>query len=262
LADIYVGDCAKIMQENIKDGSVALTVTSPPYDNLRKYGGKSSWSFDVFSNIANQLYRVTMDGGVIVWITADATVKGSETGTSFKQALYFRDIGFNLHDTMIYAKKCPMPLNHNRYEQQFEYMFVISKGKPKTFNPLKEPCKGSGKVVKKRTHRKTGEELITFTTSSGPIKSERFRYNIWYAQHAPFQDPFRGEHPAPFPRDLAEDLIFSWSNEGDIVLDPFAGSGTTLAAAEKLGRKSIGIEINEEYIPLIQRKLDLYKKAC
>lgn len=133
---IMLGDCLNIMRQ-MDDGCIDLTVTSPPYDNLRKYNG---YCFD-FENIAKELYRVTKDGGVVVWVVGDATIKGSETGTSFRQALYFMDCGFNLHDTMIYKKKNPIPQNHNRYEQCFEYMFVLSKGKPSTFNPIKEPTK-------------------------------------------------------------------------------------------------------------------------
>ena len=137
---LYQGDCLEVMK-NIEDCCIDLTVTSPPYDNLRTYNGNiSQWSFVKFQAIAEEIYRVTKQGGVVVWIVGDATIKGSETGTSFKQALYFKDIGFNLHDTMIYQKNS-LPMNHNRYEQDFEYMFVFSKGKPNTFNPIRIPCK-------------------------------------------------------------------------------------------------------------------------
>ena len=135
--DLHNGDCLEIMK-NILDGSIDLTVTSPPYDNLRTYNGNiAQWSFEKFQDIAKELYRVTADGGVVVWVVGDATIKGSETGTSFRQALWFKDCGFKLHDTMIYKKINYVPLTHNRYEQEFEYMFVFSKGKPKTFNPIK-----------------------------------------------------------------------------------------------------------------------------
>ena len=140
MIDLRQGDCLEIMKD-IPDNSIDLTVTSPPYDNLRTYNG---YSFD-FENIAKELYRITKKGGVVVWVVGDQTIKGSESGTSFRQALYFKEIGFNLHDTMIYAKNNPIPLTHNRYEQQFEYMFVLSKGKPKTFNPLLRENKNSGK---------------------------------------------------------------------------------------------------------------------
>jgi DNA modification methylase len=128
---IICGDCLEVMKK-IPDGSVDLVLTSPPYDNLRTYNG---YNFD-FEGIAKELHRVTKDGGVIVWVVGDATIKGSETGTSFKQALYFKEIGFNLHDTMIYHKNNYPPLTHNRYEQCFEYMFVFSKRYLKSFNPI------------------------------------------------------------------------------------------------------------------------------
>ena len=129
---IYNENCLDTMA-SMPDGLVDLTVTSPPYDNLRLYSGEMLWNEDVWKSIIKELYRVTKQGGVVVWIVGDATVKGSESGTSFRQALFFKEIGFNLHDTMIYRKVNPIPLTHNRYEQAFEYMFVFSKGKPNTF---------------------------------------------------------------------------------------------------------------------------------
>ena len=136
---LYQGDCLDVMDKLIEEGvEVDLTVTSPPYDDLRNYNNTLVWNFDVFKQVADRLYKITKNGGVVVWVVNDKTKNGSETGTSFKQALYFKEIGFNLHDTMIYAKNNPIPQNHNRYEQAFEYMFILSKGKPNTFNPLKE----------------------------------------------------------------------------------------------------------------------------
>ena len=149
---IYCADNVIFMKENIPSNFIDLTVTSPPYDNLRAYNGYS-WDFE---SVAQELYRITKDGGVVVWVVGDATIKGSETGTSFKQALYFKEIGFKLHDTMIYQSDKP-PLTHNRYEQKFEYMFVFSKGRPKTFNPIMEKCKCVGKMVKS-TYRHTGKD--------------------------------------------------------------------------------------------------------
>ena len=152
--ELMQGDCLELMK-GIPDGSIDLTVTSPPYDNLRTYNGNiGQWNFEKFKAVAKELYRVTASGGVVVWVVGDATIKGSETGTSFKQALYFKECGFNLHDTMIYAKKAPIPLTHNRYEQQFEYMFIFSKGKTKTFNPIMDDCKSSGKT-NHMTHRRS-----------------------------------------------------------------------------------------------------------
>jgi DNA modification methylase len=247
---IYHGDCVDIMR-TFPEGVIDLTVTSPPYDNLRTYKG---YTFK-FEEIAKELYRVTKDGGVVVWVVGDATIKGSETGTSFRQALYFKEIGFNLHDTMIYEKINPIPQNHNRYEQCFEYMFVLSKGKPKTFNPLQEPTKNAGKTFnwgdrvveldqnQARRHRST--DLRT-------VKETKTRRNIFsYAIGGG-----RTGHPAVFPEQLAQDHILSWSNPGDIVLDPMCGSGTTCKMAKLNGRNYIGIDIAEEYVELARRRVE------
>ena len=247
---VIFGDCLEEMSI-IESSSIDLTVTSPPYDNLRDYNG---YTFN-FEEIAKELFRVTKKGGIVVWIVGDATAKGSETGTSFKQALYFKEIGFNLHDTMIYAKNNPIPLTHNRYEQQFEYMFVFSKGRPKTFNPKLIDCVGVGKeyninrpqIYDKSSKRHYRDEIIK-------TKKNKQAFNIWYYSIG-IDKKTNTKHPAPFPEQLAEDHIKSWSNEGDLVFDPMAGSGTTLKMAKKLNRKYLGIEISEEYINIIKERL-------
>ena len=238
---LYLGDSAKVL-ENISNNSIDLIVTSPPYDNLRKYKG---YSFD-FEKIAKELFRVIKDGGVMVWVVSDQTKNGSESGTSFKQALFFKEIGFNLHDTMIYAKTNPIPQNHNRYEQCFEYMFVLSKGKPKTFNPLRQPTKNAGKTFNWGDRKTVLDENQCRRHKDTDIRvcnDSKIRNNIFYYSVG----GGKSGHPAVFPYQLAEDHILSWSNEGDIILDPFMGSGTTGVAALNNGRKFIGIEINEEY---------------
>lgn len=231
------------------DGFVDLTVTSPPYDNLRKYKG---YSFD-FENIANELFRITKDGGVVVWVVADSTVNGSESGTSFRQALYFKEIGFNLHDTMLYAKLNFIPLTHNRYEQAFEYMFAFSKGRPKTFNPILEKTIRPGEVknyavcgsnTKEGGYRRRDESVVT--------KDRKLHNNIFYYSTGSNLT----KHPAPFPEDLARDQILSWSNPGDIVYDPFGGSGTTAKMAHLLKRNWIISEISEDYCDMIQNRLN------
>ena len=236
----------------LDDNSIALTITSPPYDDLRKYNN----NFD-FENIAKELYRVTKDGGVVVWVVADKTKDGSETGTSFKQALFFKDIGFNLHDTMIYMSDKP-PLTHNRYEQKFEYMFVFSKGKPKTFNPIMEECKYAGSDKKARTFRHTGDELQE-THIKNKVNKEKIKGNIWYfstGYNKSTKDIIAFKHPAIFPEQLANDHIISWSNENDIVFDPFMGSGTTAKMAELNNRRWIGCELSEEYCWIIKERLE------
>lgn len=246
----YNENCLDTM-EKMPNGFIDLTVTSPPYDNLRTYNG---YSFD-FEAIAKELYRVTKQGGVVVWVVGDATIKGSETGTSFRQALFFKDIGFNLHDTMIYQSPKP-PLTHNRYEQAFEYMFVFSKGKPKSFNVIKEPSIHAGKKCN-GTIRQKGKELKG-KHKPGIINAMKYRTNIWFyatGMGKTTSDKFAYEHTAIFPEKLANDHIISWSNEGDLVYDPFMGSGTTAKMAIINKRNWIGSEISEEYCKIIERRL-------
>ena len=248
---VIQGDCLEKLKE-LADNSIDLTVTSPPYDNLRTYNG---YTFN-FEGIAKELYRVTKQGGVVVWVVGDATIKGSETGTSFKQALYFKEIGFNLHDTMIYAKENYVPLTHNRYEQQFEYVFVLSKGKPKSFNPLMRDNIWKGQKTG-GTFRQNGNDLEPKHTK-GVVKDKSIMPNVWWYKVGKYKtssDIISFQHPATFPEKLAEDHILSWSNEGDIILDPMAGSGTTLKMAKKNNRNYIGIEISPEYIEIINNRL-------
>ena len=252
LNKIYNMDCLEGLKL-LEDESIDLTVTSPPYDNLRSYKG---YTFD-FETIAKELYRVTKSGGVVVWVVADQTNNGTESLTSFKQALYFKEIGFNVHDTEIYQKANYIPLTHNRYEQSFEYMFVFSKSKPKTFNPIMIPCKNAGKLESYGSGRRSqldknqamrAPEGISYKAT----KAEKIHPNI-------FTYTCGGEktgHPAVFPNQLAKDNILTWSNTGDIVLDPMCGSGTTLIEAVKTDRHYIGFEISEEYFNIAGDRLD------
>lgn len=249
--EILTGDNVEIMR-SMPDGCVDLTVTSPPYDGLRTYNG---YSFD-FEAVARELYRVTKDGGVVVWVVNDSTVKGSESGTSFRQALYFKEVGFNLHDTMIYAKENPMPLTHRRYEQQFEYMFVLSKGKPKTFNPLMKQNKDFGKN-KGGTFRHTGEETEK-KHKADATKKESYKNNIWFysvGRGGSTKDLEAFRHPAIFPEKLAQDHITSWSNPGDLVFDPFGGSGTTAKMAVLNERNYLLIDISDEYNDIARERI-------
>lgn len=256
---LHLGNCLDILP-SFAEGSIDLTVTSPPYDKLREYKG---YAFD-FEAIARELYRATKAGGVVVWVVGDATIKGSETGTSLRQALYFMSIGFRLHDTMIY-KRWSGPLTHNRYEQEFEYMFVFSKGRPKTFNPIMVDCKQGGEDWKRsnggagffnektRRFRRREQKIV--------IKSQRIDGNIWEMSNAS-QKKEHHRHPAPFPEELAQRHIASWSNEGDTVLDPFLGSGTTGKMALLNNRKFIGIEIAEEYMEIAKKRIEEIKEKA
>ena len=246
-----LGDCLERMKE-IPDGSVDLTVTSPPYDNLRTYNNSLDWGEHVWKPVLQELFRVTKQGGVVVWIVSDATIKGSETGTSFRQALYAKEIGFNLHDTMIYQKSSP-PLTHNRYEQNFEYMFVFSKGKPNTFNGLREPREYTDNRTKKAFGRNKDNSVDLGYSSKDET---RLRRNVWkYFAGGGANDKIASQHPAIFPEKLAEDHILSWSNEGDTVLDCFMGSGTTGKMALLNNRKFIGIEKDAGYFEIARQRL-------
>lgn len=240
----YIAESVEFMRKNMPDNFVDLTVTSPPYDNLRDYKG---FEFD-YESMLTELFRVTKDGGVVVWVVGDATIDGSETGTSFRQALCAMEIGFNLHDTMIYAKNNPIPLTHNRYEQQFEYMFVFSEGKPKTFNPLKQLCKTAGTIYNtKRPQVYDKSSKRHYRDENIETKKDKYKYNIWhYSIGVDKKENYN--HPASFPEQLAHDHIISWSNKGDLVFDPMCGSGTTCKMAWLSKRDFIGIDCSEEYI--------------
>lgn len=245
------GDCKEQLKK-IKDNTVDMTITSPPYDNLRKYDG---YSFD-FESIAKELYRVTKSGGVAIWVVGDSTNKGSESGTSFKQALYFKEIGFNLHDTMIYRKLNYVPLNHNRYEQEFEYMFCFSKGKPKTFNPIKIPCKYAGQTSwgKPAYYKKADGELVAIEKCV--INDTKNHGNIFEYRTGSTTSTKNYKHPAMFPEQLVIDQIKTWSNEGDVILDPMMGSGTSGEVATKLKRDFIGIEISWQYFNMAKERIE------
>lgn len=252
---LHHGDCLDVLK-TLPDNSVDLTVTRPPYDNLRAYKG---FAFD-FEGIARELFRVTKAGGVVVWVVGDAAAGGSETGTSFRQALYFKDVcGFNLADTMIYKKaNTGGARGSNRgYWQAFEYMFVLSKGRPKSVSPLIDrPNVRAGKVYKGGGGRLAGGETRA-PKKMAPAAFGR-RTNIWeYAVGGGGLD-----HPAPFPEALARDHILSWSSPGDVVLAPFAGSGTTGKMALQNGREFIGIEIAAEYIPIIRARCESALQAA
>lgn len=252
----------KIIQGNaidvlktLPDGCIDLTVTSPPYDNLREYKG---YVFD-FKSIAKELFRVTKIGGVVVWVVGDSTIDRSETGTSFRQALYFKGLGFNLHDTMIYMKSGPSYPSQDKYYQVFEFMFIFSKGKVKTFNPLKDRENRwfGEKWSKVRTRRNVAGDLKRTEWSADEGDKYGTRFNIWqYAVGSKNSgDEISFEHPATFPEALAQDHILSWSNLGDLVLDPMCGSGTTCKMAKENNRNFIGIDISQEYCEISNRRL-------
>jgi len=257
---IINGDNVEVLR-TFPDDCIDLTVTSPPYDNLRTYKG-FTWDFE---NLAKELFRVTKQGGVVVWVVGDATIKGSETGTSFKQALYFKEIGFRLHDTMIYEKSSCVYPEVNRYYPIFEYMFIISKGKPNTASLIKDRANiySGDKIARKTGNKKYNGDRVPNSAYKKDINRRindyGIRYNIWrYSAGGGHvtTDKIAHSHPAIFPEKLAHDHIISWSNENDIVLDPFCGSGTTCKMAKKLNRRYIGIEIAKEYCEIAEQRVN------
>lgn len=248
---VICGDCVEEMRK-MEDCCIDLTVTSPPYDDMRDYDG---FAFDAEST-ARELYRITKDGGVVVWVVGDKTVKGNRTLTSFKHALIFQNIGFNVHDVMIYRKKNTPFMRSNAYTNCFEFMFVFSKGAPKTFNPIMVPTVRHGEEMLVTNKKSDGVNRKV----KGTLNKEKVKTNIWeYAVGlgGSTRDRIAFEHPAIFPEQLALDHILSWSNEGDIVLDPMCGSGTTLKMAKSANRNYIGIDSSERYCELAKARIGL-----
>lgn len=259
IGHITNGNSAEVLS-TIASNSVDLVITSPPYDDLRDYTKNAIWSFYSFRKIAKQLFRVMKDGGVIVWVVGDSVIKGNKSLTSFRQALYFQQIGFNMFDVMIYEKAGTAPPHKNRYFNAFEYMFVLSKGQPKTINLIRDKAnKWAGASTFGNVTRREQDGSLT-NKGKKVINQFGVRTNIWrYSNGKGFatKDEIAYEHPAIFPEKLAEDHIKSWSNEGDIVLDPFCGSGTVLKMASLLRRRWVGIEISKEYCEIARKRLGI-----
>lgn len=251
---IIHGDCLEVMA-TMPDEYVDLVVTSPPYDDLRSYHG---YTLDVPAMI-DQLWRIMKQGGVIVWVVGDATVNGSETGTSFRQALMFMDAGFNLHDTMIFAKDGPSYPEINRYYNIFEYMLIFSKGTPRVINLIKDrKNKRYGKSIRGTITNPDGSSRRNMQKSYYISAEHGVRFNIWRygcGNMKSNRDGLSFIHPAPFPEKLAADHIISWSNEGDLVFDPMCGSGTTCKMAERLDRHWIGCDASKEYVDIANERI-------
>lgn len=255
-AKLIHGDCLEVMRE-MDSNIINLTITSPPYDNLRTYNNRGlHWDEWMWKPIIAELLRITVHGGVVVWVVGDATINGSETGNSMRQALWAIECGFNLHDTMIYQKanfSCP---SKTRYHQIFEYMYVFSKGHINTFNPIKdrENITINGSLGKNNKKQRDGTTIDIGHRSN---QSYGMRYNIWRMNTAGQEYMCQSlPHPAMFPMKLAYDHIVSWSNVGDTVLDPFMGSGTTGIACNRLGRNFIGIEIDKDYFDIASNRIE------
>lgn len=251
MINLMLGDCLERMKE-IPDGSVDLTVTSPPYDNLRSYNGNNAqWGEHVWREVLAELYRVTAKGGVVVWIVQDKCVNGGESMTSFRQALRFAECGFLLYDTMIWKKPSPQAPTEGRYYDVFEYMFVFSKGRPKTLKLLRDRKNKSAGTVSNKETRSCREDRKIKNEKRVVAEFSR-RFNVWEISRG----SNKTKHPAVFPEQLANDHIISWSNAGDIVFDPFMGSGTTGKMAKLNNRSFIGIEMDEGYFEIAKERIE------
>jgi len=263
---LYNEDCIGVMEEMQKHNiGVDLVVTSPPYDDIRTYNNSSTWNFETFKKVAQGLWNIMNDGGVIVWVVGDACINGSETGTSFKQALYFMQLGFKLHDTMIYEKNSssfPARKGSKRYTQIFEYMFVFVKGKIHDCNLITDkPNKWAGFTNWGNNTQYNKEGELISTNNIKPVPEFSLRNNIW-KYTVGFNTKKFGKHPAVFPLQLAVDHILSWSLPHHVIFDPFLGSGTTMDACIKTNRGNfIGSEIDKEYFQIIEKKIDFYKNG-
>lgn len=249
---IYNMDCLDGLKL-VESESIDMVMTSPPYDNLRDYNG---YTFD-FENIAKELVRVLKKGGVIVWVVGDQVINGSESGTSFKQALYFKELGLNIHDTMIWEKETFTFPDNTRYRQIFEFMFVFSKGKPKTFIPIKDKLNKYAGCVVSGTSRNIDGKTFRKSNEGNIIKTNGVRNNIWKLNT---NKKNTIGHPATFPEELASDHINTWSNEKDLILDPFMGSGTTAKVCLETGRYFIGFEISKEYCDMANKRIKHLKE--
>ena len=248
LNEIYNENCLDTMSK-MPDDFIDFVITSPPYDDIRNYNG---YIFE-FEKIANELKRVIKKGGIIIWVVGDKTENGSETGTSFNQALYFKKIGLNIHDTMIYYKNNPMPTTGNRYHQHFEYMFALSKNTPKTFNPIIEDTKYRGLANMKNRGEKGSLDYKKVERTKEKKVGNVFFYSIGGGIST--KDKIAFQHPAIFPEKLVRDQILTWTNENDIIYDPFLGSGTTAIISQILKRNWIGSEISSEYVEITKQRL-------
>ncbi len=247
MIELHQGDCLEVMQD-FESEIIDLTITSPPYDNLRTYNNQEPFTFEKFQKIAKQLFRVTKPGGVVVWVVGDETIKGSETGTSFRQALYFKEIGFNLHDTMIYQKKNSLPNPQSKkYRQAFEYMFILSRGEPTTFNPIMVDIFRFDQGKYRTTDGKLSRRKTTINKNKQRKINNIFSFGVGGKNN---------NHPAPFPEQLANDHIITWSNPGDTVQDNMMGSGTVGKMAVLNDRNFIGIELDPEYFKIAEKRIN------
>lgn len=258
LNKIFCADNIQFCREKIPSNSIDMIMTSPPYDSLRTYKG-FEWNFE---GLTHELYRILKVGGVVVWVVNDAVVNGRKTLTSMRQAIYFVDYaGFNMWDVMGYCKEAPQPIpaSMKRYSSAYEYTFVLTKDiSPKTFNPIMEKTKWAGLVSSTGFRQPNGDVR---NTRMQKINDEKIKSNLWFygvGFNQTTTDKFAFDHPAMYPEELVKDHVISWTNPGDIIYDPFMGSGTTAKISMMLGRNFIGTDISEEYCKIARKRVEIY----
>ena len=252
---IILADCVQGMK-GLPSEIIPLTVTSPPYDDLRTYDGLAEWDF---MNVARELYRITMPGGVVVWVVQEQIINGSESGESSRQRLAFANIGFRLHHTMVMARTSGYQFSHARYGRPLEDAFILSKGPPRYFCSIRDQKNKSAGQSRNKTNRNPDgsfDRAGRWTTNPYGVRGPIWLYHT--GKHHTAKEDYAFDHPALMPEQMAEDHIVSWSKVGDLIFDPFAGAGTTLKMAMLNHRRFLGFEINPKYVKLARRRL---KKA-
>lgn len=259
---ILHGDSAEVMQ-SFPDKCIPLTVTSPPYAKMRLYGGHD-YTWETFKSVATQLVRITMEGGVICWVVRNQIVKERENLQAEKEKLFFADdLGLWPHQTIIGAPKgVPLPQSR-RYASNFDYVYVFSKGHPRIVNIIRDRRNSRfGDLKSNRLIRESNGSERLACGGEYAIAKWGFRSNLWSystgGNHTA-TDRISAKHPARMGEPLAEDLIISFSKPGDLVFDPFAGAGTSLKMALLNQRQWLGVEIFDEYVELIEKRMRLAK---
>lgn len=250
---LLTGDACEILP-TIRESSVDLTVFSPPYDGLRDYKGKPSFDMAV---LGREILRVTKEGGVCCMVIQDATKNGAKSLTSFRTACLFADLGWRLFECCIYSRAgVPGAWWTKRFRVDHEYIFIFTRGDglPRRFDKtsLMVESKYAG-ITAGGTKRTTKGDFVAIKkTVISPLKC---RGTIWhYAASNTERNKTKSEHPATYPDSLARDIISCFSKEGDLVLDPMMGSGTTGIASVNMGRRFLGIEISVQYMEIAKRR--------